>query len=199
MNDDELRAVYAGGMRSRPVTDTAPDPDLLRRVARGEASDAERLQVLDAVMQSDELRREYDMFRALAAGSRGRTFSPPAWIGLAAAMLIAVYAGARWWHGQATEEPYRGTGSEVTLVMPAADAHMSLPVTLTWQAVRGAHQYDIEVLDAAGQPAHRVSVRDTTVTIAGPALVVGDYHWSVAARRADGTVARSGTSRFSVR
>ncbi len=199
MNDDELRAIYAEGMRARPVTDASPDPELLRRVARGEASEAERLRVLDAVMQSEELRREYDTVRALAAGGRRRLPGPTAWVGLAATLLIAVYAGARWWNDRATTEPYRGSASEVALVKPAADARVSLPVTLTWHAVGEAHQYDVEVLDAGGQPVHRGSGPDTTATIAAPALVAGDYHWSVVARRADGTVVRSGISRFSVR
>ena len=118
------------------------------------------------------------------------------WISL---VLIAVYAGARWWNDRATTEPYPGSASEVALVKPAADARVSLPVALTWHAVREAHQYDVEVLDAGGQPVHRGSGPDTTATIAAPALVAGDYHWSVVARRADGTVVRSGISRFSVR
>ncbi len=89
MSDDELQRAYQEAIRRQESPPEAPDPDLLRRVAMGQATEAERLAMLDRVMQSEELRREYDTFRALVAAERHRSTTWPRLLAAAAILLVA--------------------------------------------------------------------------------------------------------------
>ena len=138
MNDDELIRRYQAGMRQAGASaGNAPDPEIVLRVARGDATEAERLRVLDAVMQSDELRREYDTYRALAAGARSAASVWPR--RLAAAALVALVAGAGYWalFWRSQGVSWRGGGGGVATISPANGAEIAAPVRLVWHPCQG--------------------------------------------------------------
>ncbi|TFG89681.1 MAG: hypothetical protein E4H17_00160 [Gemmatimonadales bacterium] len=200
MNDDELRRRYQAGMRNADATaHAAPDPELMNRVVRGEASDAERLSVLDLVMQSEELRREYDTFRALAASERT---VPARWPRLLAAAVVLIAAGGilTWRSATPPEEVWRGASGQDFLVAPAPTAVVALPVTLVWHVVPGAHAYAIEILNDEGTVLTQFTTTDTMVVI--PETVEftpgSHYGWAVTARLDTGASTRSTLSRFSI-
>ncbi len=201
MNDEELRRHYRDGMQqpTRGVPET-PDPDLLLRVARGDATEAERLHVLDLVMQSEELRREYDTYRALAAGARTDSVRWPRL--LAAAAVLAVAGGAAFWGlSRTSQEAWRGGERLLEAVSPAQDVDVTPPVTLRWRAAPGAHTYEVELLADDGRLLARYETPDTTQVVPDSAglLAGATYRWAVTARLADGASARSALRSFSLR
>jgi len=201
MNDDELQRLYQEGMRRPEETPAAaPDPALLLRVARGEAPEAERLRVLDAVMQSDALRREYDTFRALALAPQRRGVIWPRLLA-AAAVLVVAGGAVLWTRSAARDDTWRGEGGQVSPVSPHPDAAVSPPVTLVWHAVAGAHAYDVELLAEDGHLVARFETPDTMQIVPDSAglLPGGAYRWAVTARLNDGASARSDLVRFSLR
>lgn len=201
MNDHELQRRYQEGMRQvNAPAGTAPDPELIQRVARGEATEAERLRVLDVVMQSEDLRREYDTFRALttAGGAGGRIPWPKV---LTAAVLLVMAGGALIWQSaKPPEDVWRGGGDTVGLWTPATGAVVAAPVVLGWQAVTGAHEYEIEILGVDGSEVSRFLVVDTTAAIpdSTPLVPGSEYTWSVLARLDNGASIRSPYSRFTI-
>jgi hypothetical protein len=200
MNDRDLQRLYREGMqRPGERSSDAPDPALLLRVARGEATEAERLAVLDRVMQSDELRREYDLFRALAAAQRRRETLLPRL--LAAAAVVVIFGGTLVWRETHRPDPYRGGGAPLSIIAPPADAEVAQPVTLVWHQVAGAHGYDIELLGEDGRVITKYSTADTVeVLLPEVGLAAGSaYSWSVTARLDNGIVVRSLVTRFRVR
>jgi hypothetical protein len=201
MNDEELRRRYQDGMQKRTAgAEETPDPELLLRVARGEATEAERLRILDVVMQSEELRREYDTYRALAAGARTPSARWPHW--LAAAVVLIVAGGAMFWGMSRTnEDVWRGGEGLLELVAPAQDAAVTPPVTLEWRAAPGAHAYAVELLADDGRPVALYETADTIQVVADSAWLLpgARYRWTVTARLPDGASARSALRSFSLR
>lgn len=200
MSDDELQRAYQEAIRRQESPPEAPDPDLLRRVAMGQATEAERLAMLDRVMQSEELRREYDTFRALVAAERHRSTTWPRLLAAAAILLVA--GGTLVWRREKLhEDPWRGTGHQLALAAPAPDAEVSAPVTLAWHPAAGAHGYEVELLADDGSLLAGWTTADTLQLVpASTALAPGAvYRWSVTARLEEGIVLRSRLSRFTLR
>ncbi len=202
MTDDELMRRYQDGMRrAETAPPNAPDPDTVRRVARGDATEAERLRVLDAVMQSDELRMEYDTFRALAAGARSAALVWPR--RLAAAALIAVVAGSGYWAliSPTPEASWRGGGSGLTTIAPSDGAEIAAPVRLVWHPLPGTKVYQVEIMEENGRLVAQFETRDTTFVVPPEiGLRVGiPYRWGVMARRDRGESVNSSLGKFTVR
>lgn len=200
MTEKNLGRLYREGMqRPGELPADAPDPALLLRVARGEASEAERLAVLDRVMQSDQLRREYDLFRALAAAQRRRETVLPRL--LAAAAVVLIVGGTLVWRESHRPDPYRGGGAQLSIVAPLPDAEVGQPVTLVWHPVAGAHRYDIELLGEDGRVITKYSTADTVEVVLPTVGLVGGvfYSWSVTALLDDGAAVSSPVARFRVR
>lgn len=201
MTDDELAEAYRARMRQAGVPAGAPDPEMIQRVASGQASEEERLRVLNLVMQSEPLRREFDVFRALASVHPPARQFPRRGLALAAGLLVTVMAGSLWWRGQASApEPFRGGGgTAVALIAPAEGARVGRPPTLTWAAVPGATSYEVEVLAGNGTVVFSTSGRDTTA--AWPESVAldpaGNYVWRVEAALPDGRTVTSAPGSFS--
>lgn len=202
MRDEELRRRYQDAMQQRDAGghDT-PDPELVLRVARGEATEAERLRVLDVVMQSEELRREYDVYRALVAGAHSETSVWPR--RLAAAALIAVVVGAGYWALFWPPEgvSWRGGGGGVVTIFPANGAKIAAPVRLVWHLVPGAREYQIELMEENGRLVAEFQTPDTVFVVpVGTGLRAGTpYRWGVTARQPNGESANSPLGKFTVR
>ena len=200
MTDEELAEAYRNRMRHGAWPSDAPDPEVIQRVASGHASEAERLRVLDIVMQSEALRREFDVLRALASGHRPASRWPRHGLALAAGLLLTVMAGSLWWRGQSVApEPFRGGGAAVTLIAPAEGARVSRPPVLTWAAVPGATGYEVEVLAGNGTVVFSAAGPDTTAAWPESVQVdpVGSYVWRVEAALPDGRTLTSTPGTFS--
>lgn len=201
MRDEELRRRYQDAMQKRTAgAHDPPDPEFLLRVARGEATEAERLHVLDVVMQSEELRREYDTYRALAAGARTPSVRWPRL--LAAAAVLAVAGGAIFWKvSRPGEEAWRGGAGLLETVAPAQDAAVTPPFTLEWRAAPGAHSYGVELLSDDGRLVAHYETADTIQAISdSTGLLPGArYRWAVTARLENGASSRSALRSFSLR
>src|SRR4029079_14575840 len=80
-----------------------------------------------------------------------------------------------------------GNGVVVQLVTPTerVDARR---IMFTWKPVRGAQDYEIEVLDADGLSTFVSTVRGTSVRLPTSVRLMpgAEYRWWVVARRADG-------------
>jgi hypothetical protein len=151
-------------------------------------------------MQSEPLRREFDVFRALASVHAPARQWPRRGLALAAGLLVTVMAGSLWWRGQATApEPFRGGDAAVALIAPAEGARVSHPPMLTWAAVPGATGYDLEVLAGNGAVVFSAAGPDTTA--AWPDSVqldpAGNYVWQVEAALPDGRTLTSAPGSFS--
>lgn len=202
MNDEELARAYRARMRQGALPPDAPDPEAIQRVASGRATEAERLQVLDAVMQSEPLRREFDVFRALSAGDAPLPARrmPRHLLALAASLLVVVMAGSLWWQRHpANPEPTRGEPSAVSLIAPVDGATAAAPVALRWAAVPGATSYAVEVLAADGRLVFRAQGTDTVVVLPGtaPVLAGESYVWRVVATGPGGRQLESESRAFS--
>ena len=202
MTEDELVAAYQARLRRGDLPPGAPDPEAIQRVAAGRAGEAERLRVLDVVMQSESLRREFELFRALAAAESPRRAPrlPRQLLALAAAILVMVMAGSLWWQRHpAGPEPARGGASGVSLLTPAPGARVSPPVTLQWAGVPGASSYSVEVLAADGSVLFDAAGTDTQVVLPGsvPISAGESYVWRVVATVTDGRRVESEPRRFS--
>lgn len=202
MNDDELMRRYQEAMRDAgPSGEAAPDPELLRRVAGGEASEAERLRVLDLVMQSEALRREFDTFRALAAGGRPAAFAWPR--RLAAAALITLVAGGSYWALSAPmeEASWRGAGGSVVPIVPTDRSEVSAPLSMMWHSLPEATEYQIEIMEENGRLVAEFETSDTMFVVPPEAGLRAStpYRWGVTARGALGELGHSPLSRFALR
>jgi len=201
MTDDELQRLYRQGMQRPGNADAdAPDPALLLRVAKGEATEAERLAVLDRVMQSGELRGEYDLMRALASAQQRRATLWPRLLA-AAVVVLAIGGSLIWRRASVQQDPWRGGGEHLPIVAPLPDALVAAPVTLAWHPAAGATAYDIELLGEDGKVVWQYSTADTVQAVpATVGLVAGPaYRWSVTARLPDGVSVRSPLSSFRIR
>lgn len=202
MSDDELMQRYQEAMRhAEPPGEAAPDPELLRRVARGEVPERERLRVLDIVMQSEKLRREYDTFRVLAAAGRPAAFAWPR--RLAAAALITVVAGVSYWALSAPKEEasWRGGASGVVPIAPTDRSEVSAPLHLVWHSLPEATEYQIEIIEENGRLVAAFETSDTMFVVPSEAGLRGStpYRWGVSARGALGESGHSPLHRFTLR
>jgi hypothetical protein len=201
MNDFELRALY-----DRLIAGRAPSgrsacvpPELLGRLAAGDAAGDERLSALEHVAQCRDCRRELELLRAVTDAGAGlgvarvRRASP--WVlALAASIVMAVGATALWRSGWLDPaDVVRGDAPTVTLVAPLRTVDAADARRLVWRAVAGATLYEVEVLDGAGNAVFAAPATDTAVALpAATTLVPGtEYHWRVTAVLAGGARLRS--------
>ena len=196
MTIDRLRALYRLILaRQRP-------PSAIGRLAIGrilalaerQGGIADRLRTLDTVMADREYMVELEILRA-AIGTRRRFGHRLEWtlgnVGLAIAATLLLSVGltaiARTWSTR-PDAPRGGNSVVVQLVTPTerVDART---IMFTWKPVRGAQDYEIEVLDADGLSTFVSTVRGTSVRLPTSVRLLpgAEYRWWVVARRADGS------------
>jgi hypothetical protein len=205
MNDERLRALYAGAMARLPLPeDAAPVPleamvDLVER--RG--SEAERSRTLRSILRDPRAREEFELLRAVVRSAEPPRQSWRAAIAWRVAAGVALLAGTAWLFSllHTPEEPLRGGASAVVMLQPANGAELTAPPLFAWRQVPGAVDYRIEVVDSAGAVVFEEQVTDTTST--GPAsggLVPGNhYRWSVTVLTKEARSLRSATHSFMLR
>ncbi len=206
MNDDRLRALYAGAMARLPAAGEAePVPlEAMLEVLERRGSDAQRRETLRRILRDPRCREEFELLRAVVrAGTPPRRWwqAPVLW--QAAAAIVVVAAGAAWILGrsQPTPEPLRGGQGAVTILGPADNVELSAPPSFIWRPVPDAVDYRLEVVDTTGAVVYEEQVRDTLSP--GPArdlfLPGQRYLWSVTVLTREGRTLRSTSWSFRLR
>jgi hypothetical protein len=198
MNEARTRQAYEGLLRRRALEkSTAPvSLDVVRELAESPTIGDHRLDLLEQILAHPTSRDEFYILRELALE---QPRSLRSWIpaGVAAAAMLVVAAGLAviiraGVTPQTQAEPMRGATAGVSLSSPAENAVLAPGETLSWNRVNNALSYTVELLDADGEPFLRAETTDTKVivppTVAGKK---GPYTWTVQAKLADGTTARS--------
>jgi hypothetical protein len=203
MNDDRLRALYAGAMARMPVPDEVVSLEAMIDVLERRGSESERSRTLTRILRDPRARQEFELLRVVMhAGAPPRASWKTAvfWRVAAAAVIMA---GTAWIFSLTHEpdEPMRGGEAGVTTVQPAANAFVTAPPLFVWQRVTDAVDYRLEVVDSSGSVLFEERVSDTTSTgpMAAELQVGQEYRWSVTALTKDGRTLRSAASAFVLR
>jgi hypothetical protein len=196
MTTDRLRALYAliltRGARPRAVARLSVERILALVERRG--GDTDRLRTLDTVMTDREYVGELEILRA-AIGVRRAVQRRLDWslgnIGMAAAatvlLAVGITAVAKNW---SSPDTLRGANGPVVQLIAPSERVDARGIQFSWKPVRGARDYEIEVLDADGLSTFVSTVQGTSILLpATVRLLPGtEYRWWVVARRADGSL-----------
>ena len=190
MNDHELRHMYKG--LARTPTDRAGclAPELVMRLAAGEATEAERFDGFEHVSACTSCRADLDLAAAVVAAGvaleRLPRFSP--WLALAASVLLLVGGVTLWRTAGLRDDVQRGGDDRVTLVAPIGTVPPAAAERLVWHAVPGATSFEVEVIDGNGTVVFGAGTPDTTATVPEGTLRLGvEYRWRVTAVLANGS------------
>jgi hypothetical protein len=204
MNDEELRREYRGSKGEAPGLH--PEPEELERIVNGGGSEADRLVLLEHVLQCPTCGPELDLLRAASEGARAAQRHTPAarWLALAAAALLVIGFGALTLRSRRIvpgADVMRGRTAAMSLIEPDSGAILGSPIRMTWHAVENATIYRVELLSTSGDLLGAWTTRDTTLAIPDSAHVVarGSYDVWVRATREDRTDVSSPIVRFSVK
>jgi hypothetical protein len=205
MNDERLRALYAGAMQRLPAPD-AVEPVALEAmvdVLERNGSEAERSSTLRAILRDPRAREEFELLRAVhraGAEPRSRWSAAVLWK-IAAAVVIMTGTAWLFTVKQVDEERLRGGVATITTVEPADGVELAAPPLFVWHQVPGAVDYRIEVVDSSGAVVFEETVNDTVST--GPVsrgLVPGNrYRWSVTVLTKGAQSIRSAIRSFTLR
>lgn len=205
MNDDRLRALYAGAMARRPDTSDAEPVSLEAMVAILErrGSEAERLRTLQQILFDPRRRAEFELLRAVMIAGRpvrSRWYNRAAWRA-AAGIVVVAGVGLLYALQRETTEPLRGGSAAVVTLHPVDGAELTATPVFVWHRVPRAVDYRLEVLDSSGAVVFATRVVDTVASaVPAESLVPGRrYLWSVTAYTEDVRTYRSTTSSFSLR
>jgi hypothetical protein len=172
----------------------------------GEGSEAERLDLLEHVLQCPTCGPELDLLRAANEGARAAERRMPAtrWLAMAAAAILVVGIGTLVLAGRRRApdaDVLRGHAQAISLIEPVTGESAASPVRLAWHAVHGATSYRVELLATSGDLVGTWNTPDTTLAISDSAHV--DAHTSydvwVRATLADRTEVSSPIVRFNVK
>ena len=202
MNDERLREAFERGLpagRDRPEMDDVA-AERLRRLVEQEGSDEERLHTLDQLLSTADGRRDLEIVWGAARASRVRPSSRRAWIGAAAAIVLAV--PMLWVALKKPSDVMRGESSPITLVAPLDNPSREQASRFVWRKLSDAERYTLVVVDAAsGEEVYAAETRDTAVVLPDSvALLAGrSYLWWVQARTALGASVTAVTERVTIR
>jgi hypothetical protein len=122
---------------------------------------------------------------------------------LAASVALVATAALVWravWPG--SPDVVRGVSQMVTLVSPAEDVVVSLPVELVWRSVTGGGEarYVVELLDSDGAVVFTETTADTALLLfeTTSPLSAGTYTWLVVAETRDAGQVRAAPRRLRI-
>ena len=191
MNDERLSSIYQQIMAraSAASPGTGVTPDEMLAVIERRVSAAERLRILDRVMQSEETRQDFELLRTAMAASRPARRVVPRWAMAAAAVVILTTGGLTVWRASLQENVLRGAESNIELTAPHDSPAVSAPLVFAWRRVPRAVSYEIELVEASGALVHLAGVRDTSWTPPDSVHLASgvEYRWWVRATLDDGT------------
>jgi hypothetical protein len=131
--------------------------------------------------------RDFELLRAVEESAPVPPSIAPWATALAATLVFAI--GITWYtrggHPVSVDDRVRGAHDAVAVV----GVRSSGPARLVWHTVPTAIRYDVEVLDARGEPVFSATVRDTTAVLSDSlmASATPGWRWWVRAHLADGT------------
>ena len=203
MRDEELGRLYAAHVAARraETRSDCPDPDAILAAVERRGPEGERLRTINHALECRECREELELIRGIQA-TRPRVVTRPAMWALAATIVLAV--GLATWRlmslGAGAADVTRGVTEGVTAVAPVGETHLDA-LRFVWRPVTGATAYELEIRRADGSLVARSTTSDTSVAPpAGNAFDANtDFYWSVVARLADASEARSTPRRFRIR
>lgn len=202
MNDDRLRALYAGAMARMPIPEEVVSLDAMMDVLERRGSESERSRTLKRILRDPRAREEFELLRVVVqAGAPPRaSWKTAVFWRVAAAAVIMAGTALIFSLTHEPAEPMRGGEATVTTVQPADDAILTTPPLFVWQRVTGAVDYRLEVVDSSGAVVFEEQVGDTTSTgPMGTELRPGAlYRWSVTALTTDARSVRSATHAFRI-
>jgi hypothetical protein len=199
MNDARLRELYAGLMARNDPSDrnACVSPEQMSAVVERTLPEAERLALLDHITSCRSCHREFELLRALhVAAPKARPARPTRrWMALAASVALVATAALVW-------RAVRGVSQMVTLVSPAEDVVVSLPVELVWRSVTGGGEarYVVELLDSDGAVVFTETTADTALLLfeTTSPLSAGTYTWLVVAETRDAGQVRAAPRRLRI-
>jgi hypothetical protein len=201
MSDERLREAFERGLPAggdRPEVDDVA-AERLRRLVEQAGSDEERLHTLDNLLSTAEGRRDLEIVWGAARAARGRTTWRRAWIGAAAAIVVAV--PLLWVALKEPSDVMRSEGSPITLVAPRGNPSREQASRFVWRRLSDAERYTLVVVDAAsGEEVYAAETRDTAVVLPDsvPLLAGRSYLWWVQARTALGASVTAVTERLTI-
>lgn len=205
MNDDELQRAYLRAAPQSPLGEH-PDPERIADLVRGSGREADRLELLEHVMQCPTCRSELDLLRAASEGARAADTArfPARWAALAAAAVLLIGVSAvvlTRARPPVAPDVYRGQRPAIALLAPSAGATVSQPVHLTWQRIADARSYRVELLSEHGDMIAAWNTADTALAIPDSVRLTArqSYDVWVRATLGDRTDVSSPIVRFSVK
>ncbi len=203
MSDARLRELYSQVLARSETGDRGAciSAEQMSALVERALPEAEQLATLDHIMSCAACQREFELLRALHQAARRprralRIYALAASVALIAS--AALLARAAWWRD--SPDVMRGGVPALTLVSPADDAAVNLPVQLIWRSVEGAARYRVELLDSTGAVAFSATTPDTALTVSRstPRLLPGSYRWWVAAERREAGPVRASPRRLRI-
>jgi hypothetical protein len=204
MNDEWLRDAYE---RALPPGDATPSLDdvsaeRLRRLVERDGNESERLRTLDVALSSAEGRRELEIVWAAARAARAPRRS---WRRYAIAAGLVLMAGGTttvMMRHRATDDVdvLRGSESPVTLLAPIGAVRGDQASRFAWRPVPRADQYQLVVVDTAGNEVYASETRDTALVLPDSVRLSPGraYLWWVQARLTDQSTVTAVTQRLVV-
>jgi hypothetical protein len=191
MNDERLSGIYQQilARTSQASPGTGVTPEEMLAVIERRVPDAERLRILDRVMQSEETRQDFELLRTAMAASRPARLAVPRWAVAAAAVVLLTTGGLVVWRVATPDSVLRGSGSNIELTAPHDSPAVSAPLVFAWRRVPRAVSYEIELVEGSGTLVHIGTVQDTTWTPPESVHLASgvEYRWWVRATLDDGT------------
>lgn len=202
MDDERLRALYAGAMARMPSPDDATPVSLeaMMDVLERHGSESERSRTLRQILRDPRARDEFELLRAVHRAGEPKRWSWKVALAWRVAAGVAIMVGTAWLftltHDPA--EPMRGGDSLFLTVQPSDGAELAAPPMFVWQRVPDAVDYRLEVVDSAGSVVFEERVTDTSSTgpMQGELRLGQEYRWSVTATTKDARSLRSATHGF---
>lgn len=197
MSEEGLRRAYQRliGQRRGQDRSLCPAADRLHELVTRSGPEDARLAVANHVMACPYCLPEFELLRSV---SEALPESKPAnrWMALAASVALLLAAGIIGRQLLQARGDVLREQATIRLVAPASDQRLSGPVTLTWNRVTDAVQYQVQVLTSEGAKAFTTTTPDTTLTV--DSLPPGQFIWQLSAEYATGVPLRSRPSRFTI-
>lgn len=205
MNDERLRALYAGAMQRRQQPEDVEPVALeaMVEVLERQGSEEKRSGILRAILRDLRAREEFELLRAVHRAGEPVRSSWKSSVLWKAAAAVVIMAGTAWFFTLKPGEgdQLRGGAAAVNPVQPADGVELAAAPLFVWHSVSGAVDYRIEVVDSTGAVVFEEQVGDTVSTgPVSPGLTAGQrYRWSVTVLTRDARSIRSPVRSFTLR
>ncbi|MEP7326181.1 MAG: hypothetical protein ABI836_09555 [Gemmatimonadota bacterium] len=195
MSDEGLRRTYQGMIERRGADRSlCPPAERLHELVTQSGSEDARLAVANHVMACPRCLPEFELLRSVNAAMPERK-PVSRWLALAASVALLLATGIIGRQLLRGRDDVLREQPAIRLISPL-EGQFSAPVTLTWNRVPDALQYQVQILTPDGGKAYQATTPDTTLVVS--ALAPGQFIWQISAEYATGVPLRSRPSRFTI-